>query len=360
MSPTRWIIVFMCVFSTVSGAFSNPPDWTQSLQFGLSQYYLGHLAESEAPLRLALEGAREHGDKVASASVLTDLGGLYLAEEDRFVDAEEAYSEALSIYKKTPSPQIGVVVALRGLGTAYALENTGKKAVSVLNDALRLARRDFASDVELMAGIQNSLGMAYAENGQPKKAEPLFEEVIRLTGQRGEPAFLTANALHNLAKIFWEERKYDEAESAYRRSIEITEEMFGSSYPRLAITRASLGLFYLQMGRLDEARQQLLISLRIAEQTSFFMPAQRVRILHNLGEIYARQGKFIEAEETLASAVDITRKNPEHDTEAVEVLKAYAALLERSGKADQAAATYREANRVRAALALTASLHALR
>jgi tetratricopeptide (TPR) repeat protein len=359
MSPTRWIIVFMCVFSSVSNGFSNPSDWTQSLQFGLSQYYLGLLADSEEPLRRALEGTREHGDKVATAAVLTDLGALYLAE-DRFADAEEAYSEALSIYKKTPSPQIGVVVALRGLGTAYALEGTGKKAVSVLNDALREARRDFASNVDLMAGVQNSLGMAYAQNGQPKKAEPLFEEVIRLTLQRGEPAFLTANALHNLAKIFWEQRKYDEAESAYRRSIEITEEMFGSAYPRLAITRASLGLLYLQMERLDEAREQLLISLRIAEQTSFFVPARRVRILHSLGEIYARQGKFTEAEETLANAVDIIRKNLEHDTETVEVLAAYAALLERSGNTDQATATYREANRVRAALALTTPLHALR
>jgi tetratricopeptide (TPR) repeat protein len=73
--------------------------------------------------------------------------------------------------------------------------------------------------------------------------------------QSGEPEFLTANALHNLAEIFCEQRKYDEAESAYRRSIEITEEIFGSSSPRLAITRASLGLLYLQMERLDEARE---------------------------------------------------------------------------------------------------------
>src|SRR5262249_35796236 len=115
MSPTRWIIGFMCVFSSVSSGLGNPLDWKQALQFGLSQYFLGHLAESEAPLRLALEGAREHGDKVATAAVLTDLGALYLAE-DRFADAEEVYGEALSIYKKTPSPQIGVVVALRGLG----------------------------------------------------------------------------------------------------------------------------------------------------------------------------------------------------------------------------------------------------
>lgn len=359
MSPSRWIIVLMCVFTSASSGFGNPSDWTQSLQFGLSQYYLGHLADSEAPLRLALEGAREHQDKVATAAVLTDLGALYLAE-DRFVDAEEAYSEALSIYKKTPSPQIGVIVALRGLGTVYALEGMGKKAVSVLNDALRQARRDFVSNVELMAGVQNSLGMAYAQSGQAKKAQPLFEEVIRLTMQEGEPAFLTANALHNLGQSFWEQRKYDEAESAYRRSIEIMEAMFGSSYPRLAITRASLGLLYLQMERLDEARQQLLISLRIADQTSLFMPTRRVRILGNLGEIYARQGKFTEAEETLASAVDITRKNPEHDKETVELLNAYAALLERLGKTDQADAAHREANRVRAALALTAPLHALR
>lgn len=359
MLPARWILVLMCFFAGVNSGFGDPPDWKQSLQSGLSQHYLGHLSESGTLLRIALEGARKQGKKADVAEVLTHLGALSLSE-DRFVDAEDAYREALSIYKTAASSDIGAVVALRGLGAAYALEGRDKKAISLLNDALRLAKQHFSSDSALMATILNSLGMACLHDGQSRKAERVFLEVLRLTTVGEGTAFLMANALHNLAQTHREQHNYEEAEREYRRSIEIAEHLFGPSHPEVGITRSSLGVLYIRMGRLDEAREQLLTGLRIAEQTDPPIPGRIVRVLYSLSDVSIRQGNFIAAQETLARAVEIGRRNPRHNSETVQVLDAYAAILKRTGKLDQALATQREADRERAGLTLTTSLHDMR
>jgi tetratricopeptide (TPR) repeat protein len=359
MSPMRSIVVVLCFLAGVNSGFGDPQDWKESLGSGLSQHYRGHFAESETLLKIALDGARKDGKKTDVAEVLTHLGALSLSQ-DRFADAEDAYGEALSIYKRSAPTESGVVVALRGLGAAYALERRDKKAASLLNDALRLAKQRFSSDTALMATILNSLGMVYLDDGQSKKAEQVFLEVIRLTAIGDGTAFLMGNALHNLAQTHRDQHKYEEAEKEYRRSIEIAEALLGPSHPEVAMTRSSLGQLYLRMGRLDEARDQLLTSLRIAEQTSPSIPGRIVRILFALSEIYIRQNNLTQAQEALAHAVDIARKNSKHDAETVQILNAYSAILKLAGKTDQALATQREADRERAGLALTAPLHDLR
>jgi tetratricopeptide (TPR) repeat protein len=359
MSPVRWTVVVVCFLAGVSSGFSDPPDWKESLQSGLSQHYLGHLAESEGLLRTALEGARKDGKKADVADVLTHLGALYLSE-DRFAQAEDAYREALSIYKGSASPETGAVIALRGLGAAYALEGKDKKAVSLLNDALREAKQHFSSDSALMATILNSLGMVYVDQKQPGKAERVFLEVVRLTTVGDGTAFLMANALHNLGQTHRDQHKYEEAEKEYRRSIEIAETLLGRSHPEVALTRSSLGVLYIRMGRLDEARDQLLASLQITEQTKPVIPGRIVRILYSLSEVYIRQGDVAQAQDTLARAVDIGHKSAKHDSETVQILYAYSAILKREGKSDQAVAAQREADSERARLSLTAPLHDLR
>jgi hypothetical protein len=90
------------------------------------------------------------------------------------------------------------------------------------------------------------------------------------------------------------------------------------------------------------------------------MPGRIVRILHLLSQVYDREGRRADAEDALARAVAVARQNLEHDAETVIILDAYSAILKRSGKTDLARATHSEADRVRASMALTTTLHTLR
>jgi tetratricopeptide (TPR) repeat protein len=357
MFSMRWILPLTCFVALVGTGLGNPVDWKDSLQAGLVQHYAGHFAEAEVLLRSALEESRRAGRKSETAETLNHLGDVYLSE-DRLADAEDVYREAISLYKQSASPATGAIVALRGLGTALSLEGREDRALSTLNDALRRATASFGSDDELIAEILNSLGMAYAQRHDLKKAETLFLEVVRRKSGAGGIDFATANALNNLAQIHRNQRKYADAEREHRQCLEITISLLGSSHPEVGITRGSLGMLYLRMGRLDDAKAQLLDSLRITEQTDPLIPGRMVRVLHILSEVYLRQGNVTESEEALARAAGIARKNP-NDPETATVLEAYSAILKRSGKTEQARNTHAEADRVRATATLTAPVRSL-
>src|SRR5262249_16547427 len=210
----------------------------------------------------------------------------------RFEDAEATYSEAVSLYRQSPSVEIGGILALRGLGTAFTFEGRDRKAVSVLNEALREAKTNFKSDTHLNAVIVASLGIVDIRQHSFKKAEALFNEVIRTqSGDRGDD-LLMSTALNNLALIHREQRKYTDAEKEFRKCLRITEDRLGSSHPGAGVIHGSLGLLYLRAGRLNDAETEVLESLRITTQTKPLIPGRLVRVLHMLGEIYGRQGKL--------------------------------------------------------------------
>src|SRR5215813_13447972 len=164
MLSRRSVAWLVCFIPLVATGFGNPRDWNDSLQAGLVQHYAGHFAEAEALLQSALAQARREGRTIDTAETLNHLGDLYLSE-DRLADAEDAFMEALSLYKQSSSPQIGTVVALRCLGTALLFEGRRDKVLSILNDALRQAKTNFPSNGDLIAEILNSLGMAYSQRG---------------------------------------------------------------------------------------------------------------------------------------------------------------------------------------------------
>ena len=183
-----WILLLMAFFFGLNSGFGNTSDWQDSLESGLREHYLGHFADAETFLRAAVEGARLHGTESQRAGTLGCLGDLYLSE-DRFADAEDVYSEALSLYriseKKTGTVDSETVLTLRGLGAAYAFEGETKKALSILNDAWRQAKKNFSSDARLSATVMNSLGLAYTQASDFKKAEQLFLSILQIQPETG-------------------------------------------------------------------------------------------------------------------------------------------------------------------------------
>ena len=322
------------------------------------------LANSIAPSLPTCMTARATMRSATSAGNVQNLAASRLTVCPQFdcgiAMAASTTANALSLYKQLSSPEIGAVVALRSLGTAFALEGRDDKALSVLNDALHRAKTSFNGNAELTGEILNSLGMVYQQRRNYKKAENFFLEVVRMKSSAGGRDFLTANALNNLAQIHREQRKYTTAEKEYRQCLEISDALLGPSHPQAAITRSSLGLLYLRMGRLDDAEAQLSESLRIVTQTNPLIPGRIVRILHMLGETYSRQGKVNESEAALARAVAIARNELNHDPETAAVLEEYSTVLKRSGKTEQARATHSEADRARAVTDLTVPVHGLR
>src|SRR5262249_29185757 len=142
------------------------------------------------------------------------------------------------------------------------------------------------------------------------------------------------------------------AEELLKRSLEITEQRL-SSHPDLALSLSNLGGLYVEMRRYREAEDYYRRSLTIWEQMTPVPVGKIERTLHDLSEAYLKDGEKTSAENVLAQAVDIARRNPLPDFETPKILDAYADILKSSGKLQEAQHLRAEAERIRATMALT-------
>ena len=314
------------------------------------EYQAGHYAESEKYLRAALE---EPGlDVDLRAGILSDLGTLLL-DEERSVEAEEAYTKALALQKGRADRRV-IASLLRHLGAVYSIERRDDEAISHLNEALKLAKTPPANP-ELTAAIINSLGVAYFRQAQMKKAEKLFKEGLQ-TLTKGGSRFevYMAPIFNNLGAVYCHRQKYRLAEEFLTRALMITAAVFGSSHVALTDTLDGLGVVYTKLGRYVEAEAQFQRAIAVLKQHSPIPFDVRIaRSYRGLADTYTEQGKVPEAMTAMEEAVRIARPNLSRSPEMIAVLEAYSHLLDVVGKPVEAQDVRSEARVARVTMAST-------
>lgn len=153
-----------------------------------------------------------------------------------------------------------------------------------------------------------------------------------------------ARSLHQLAKIYHNQMKFDFAEPLYRRALAIYEHTGGSLDAELVKTLGSLGDLLLKQGRLEEAQEMFQRGFSMSEQ----MLAPNLRLLaesvNNLAEICRQQEKYAEAELYYRRALSIAEQVFEPtDPNVTDVVYNLASLLYARGNDDEAESLYRRA-----------------
>ena len=356
--PRRtWSLLLVWFLYAASIGFGQAADQTRLRHDAMAEYSIGHFGKAEMLLTPALESARQRGDSDEIASILKALGDVYFNEE-RFPEAEQAYQQALLIFKESPAKRIEVAGTLRDLGALHSSQRRNREAMAVLKEALKIIGTNATAQQDLASEVLNSMGIVYFRQGKLGKADAMTTKAIQMYSSLVEPDARRVSALNNnLAMIYQKQRKYVKAEENYRRSLEIGERWLGELHPDVALTRANLGLLYTEMRRFEPAEEQLLLSLAITEQTDPIVKGRVVRTLQLLGSAYFRDGKITEAESVLARAVQIARHAPDLATEIPVVLEAYSGILKRQGKLQEARTIQAEARKARAEFALTVPAH---
>jgi tetratricopeptide (TPR) repeat protein len=212
-----------------------------------------------------------------------------------------------------------------------------------------------AKSQALSAEILNSKGMVFLREGNLRKARSLFEDAIQSRSVAGIAGGLgDAQTLHNIGTIYFRQRRYHQAEQPLLRSAKITEQVLGPTHPELTITLATLGEVYTQLGRFAEAMNQYDRCLAILRATTPRLNGRIIRVLQGVSSTYLKRGDKASAERTLSEAVGLARKTTLSDDPGIpDMLESYANLLKQSGKSVQAHDIRAEAQRLRAANALT-------
>lgn len=107
----------------------------------------------------------------------------------------------------------------------------------------------------------------------------------------------------NIAILLHTAGNYKEAETYYRRALDIIEKWGGPGHPFLCPILDHLGQLLYNIDRLAEAESLLLRSLKIKHANHGDLHPEIARSLHILGILYRKQDRFHEAEEHFLQAI---------------------------------------------------------
>jgi tetratricopeptide (TPR) repeat protein len=250
-----------------------------------------------------------------------------LMAEQRFAEAELAVSAVLTTADDHAQDSCAGLV----LNNMAAFQSVSGR----IADAERLAERSVmilekaydSNDVVLLPPLQ-ILAAARFEQGKIAKAREAFKRMQSIRIHRPEDSAL----LHGTAAVFLEaEGRWPESEAEYLAALHAWEEAgHGQTADAGAILNA-LGSLYIQEQRLDEARQALDHALDIFSRAKDAVPMDRIKLLHVLGVLYARQGDWPIAEQYLREALSLSDPQPGVDPLALRsLMTSYAIVLRKN------------------------------
>src|SRR5262249_4702503 len=160
----------------------EPPEYSTLLQQARAQYRAGQFSAAEKLFNEALEQVGSDRG-IRRAFTLASLGDVYASQEKR-TQAERAYSESLSIYRRFADTR-GITLRLHKLAILKSLEGSYDPALKLLSEALKTVKSLPQPDGTLMAQVLNGMGVIHYRKGDNGKAEALFKQTLEVSSAPG-------------------------------------------------------------------------------------------------------------------------------------------------------------------------------
>jgi CHAT domain-containing protein/Tfp pilus assembly protein PilF len=195
----------------------------------------------------------------------------------------------------------------------------------------------------------NNLAALYRDEGKYEEAESLYQRSLAIREKALGPEHPDlAGGLNNLADLYELEGKYQEAEPLYKRALTIQEKALGTDNPAFALSIANLAGLYGVEGRYAEAEPLYLRSLAIREKALGPLHPDVATSLNNLASFYRTKGLYGEAEPLFERARSIyqTAYGPTHPQVAA-AMNNLADLYEVEGKYPAAEDLFKRSLKIR-------------
>ncbi|MGV0023929.1 tetratricopeptide repeat protein [Phormidesmis priestleyi] len=212
------------------------------------------------------------------------------------------------------------------------------------------SKREQRSDVEELKRKFYEAVIAEAERVREKPERSLIKEstvaIAHLQAAielltRPEQALDLATCLHWIAKLYYEQGRYAEAEPLYLRSLSIREQRLGQDHPDVATSLNRLAILYEWQGRYGEAEPLFVRSLSIREQQLGQDHLDIAESLNNLAVLYNSQERDGEAEPMYLQALEMRQRQLGQDHAGVALsLNNLAALYGSQGRYREAEPLY--------------------
>src|SRR5579871_4712838 len=140
------------------------------------------------------------------------------------------------------------------------------EAVALDRDALEAAEQKFTAESVEVAACLNDLAGVDTALGKFDEAESLYRRALNIWSKIPNSEASEAQVLSNLGVLLRSRGRYPEAETIARQSLEIHARVFGAEHPDTATTLGNLGELYSVEGRYAEAEAAFRRALAIREK----------------------------------------------------------------------------------------------
>jgi serine/threonine protein kinase/tetratricopeptide (TPR) repeat protein len=161
----------------------------------------------------------------------------------------------------------------------------------------------------VQARLQSTIGAVYTSLGLYGDAQPLLQRALesqrRLLGEESVETLATA---HQLANLYWYDRKLDDAERLYIYVLEGRRRLFGEEHPDTLKTKFDLASLYSLEKRTDEAERLTADTLVVQRRVLGPDHPDTLSSMNNLQAIYLVQRRYDEAEPIAKEVLQIRRR----------------------------------------------------
>ncbi|HEY4033613.1 MAG TPA: toll/interleukin-1 receptor domain-containing protein, partial [Ktedonobacteraceae bacterium] len=290
-----------------------------------------------------------------TATRLNNLALLYFAQ-GKYEQAEPVYLRALDICEKVwGTEHAQFATTLDNLALLYRSQGKYEQAELLYQRTLTIKEKVWGtsrpSELHLdlvngehpeIATTLNNLALLYCDQSKYEQAEPLYQRALTITEEKlGAEHSSTATIVDNLANLYRSQGKYELAGPLYQRALTIREKVRGTDHPETAITLNNLARLYCDQGKYELVEPLYRQALDIYEKTWGTEHPEVATILDNLAQLYSVQGKYDQAKPLYQQALIIAEKGlgSEHSSTAT-IIDNLANLYRSQGKYELAGPLY--------------------
>jgi CHAT domain-containing protein/Flp pilus assembly protein TadD len=283
-----------------------------SIYFKSSKYDLARsLYQQMLPI------ATERADHIGKVQILNNLGVIYANQTD-YPQALASYEQALALVKTLCCYRGDEAAIINNLSALYFSLGQNRRALELADQATKIY---FNLNTQNFAGLQKTeVELLHDVLGEDNSNPTLNSRGLSVRATVGENANNNvivragqANNLNNLAQLYSNSGKYQEAIAFFQKAKVIYQEI--GNELGIGITLDNIGSTYTRLGQREPAIAFHLQSLAQYEQIGDRTGTGVV--LNNLGRTYANLGKQSEAIAAYQKALTIAREVRDLTTESV-------------------------------------------
>ncbi|KAL4745890.1 hypothetical protein BDW72DRAFT_45246 [Aspergillus terricola var. indicus] len=227
-----------------------------------------------------------------------------LWEENRHQEAEPLARDLMTYYQKEyGDTDRRTLSCMNDLVFCYLQQDKISQAEEVALQATGICRETLGLADTTTATSMSFLVQAYVHQGRYKEAEKLQLEALSISGD----VHITLRGISNLASIYSELGRDEEAAKLRRQVLKLETESLGVDHPDTIATMHNLAQTYESQGRLAEAEELATQVLKTNKRVLGLKHASTARSMATLAVVYRGKGRLEEAEKLLIEALDINQ-----------------------------------------------------